>query len=85
MSRTASEGLAIVKEVEGNISLVEINSETDFVAKNKDFINFCKELSELNFKNKGDLDKLKDSKMSNNILVKDNLVNLIIKLEKKLQ
>ena len=84
MSRTASEGLAIVKEVEGNISLVEINSETDFVAKNKDFINFCKELSELNFKNKGDLDKLKDSKMSNNILVKDNLVNLIAKIGEKI-
>ena len=27
----------------------EINSETDFVAKNQDFINFCKELSEINF------------------------------------
>ena len=49
MSRTASEGLVLVKENEGNISLIEINSETDFVAKNKDFINFCKELSEINF------------------------------------
>ena len=55
MSRTASEGLALVKENEGNISLIEINSETDFVAKNQDFINFCKELSDLNFTNKGDL------------------------------
>ena len=33
----------------GSISLIEINSETDFVAKNEDFINFCKELSEINF------------------------------------
>ena len=49
MSRTASEGLALVKEKNGEISLIEINSETDFVAKNKDFINFCKELSEINF------------------------------------
>ena len=48
MSRTASEGLALVKEEKGNISLIEINSETDFVAKNKDFINFCKELSDIN-------------------------------------
>ena len=50
MSRTASEGLALVREEKGQISIIEINSETDFVAKNQDFINFCKELSELNFK-----------------------------------
>ena len=53
MSRTASEGLALVKESEGQISLIEINSETDFVAKNKDFINFCKEVSEINFEDTG--------------------------------
>ena len=52
MSRTASEGLALIKESEGNISLIEVNSETDFVAKNQDFIKFCKELSEINFKHK---------------------------------
>ena len=33
--------------------LIEINSETDFVAKNQDFINFCKELSDINFNSKG--------------------------------
>ena len=55
MSRTASEGLALVKENKGQVSIIEINSETDFVAKNQDFINFCKELSEINFINKGNL------------------------------
>ena len=44
MSRTASEGLVLAKEESGKVSIIEINSETDFVAKNKDFINFCKEL-----------------------------------------
>ena len=52
MSRTASEGLALVKEENGQISIIEINSETDFVAKNQDFINFCKELSDINFTQK---------------------------------
>ena len=84
MSRTASEGLVLVKENEGNISLIEINSETDFVAKNKDFINFCKELSEINFIIKSDLNKLNDTKMANGILVKDNLVNLISKIGEKI-
>jgi len=84
MSRTASEGLALVKEDEGEVSIIEINSETDFVAKNKDFISFCKELSDINFATKGDLDKLNNSKMSNSTLVKDNLVNLIAKIGEKI-
>ncbi len=84
MSRTASEGLALVKEKDGKISLIEINSETDFVAKNQDFINFCKELSEINFDTKGNLEKINETKMSNGNLVKDNLVNLIAKIGEKI-
>ncbi len=84
MSRTASEGLALVKEAEGQISIIEINSETDFVAKNQDFINFCKELSEINFKNKGDLNKINQAKMKNGSQVKDSLVNLIAKIGEKI-
>jgi len=84
MSRTASEGLALVKEVEGKVSIIEINSETDFVAKNKDFINFCKELSELNFETKSDLNKLNETSMKNGISVKDNLVSLIAKIGEKI-
>ena len=84
MTRTASEGLVLTKEDNGQISVIEINSETDFVAKNKDFINFCKELSEINFSTRGDLNKLNISKMANGILVKDNLVNLIAKIGEKI-
>ena len=84
MSRTASEGLALVNESEGQISLIEINSETDFVAKNQDFINFCRELSKINFKIKGDLDKLNVTIMDNGTSVKDNLVNLIAKIGEKI-
>ncbi len=84
MSRTASEGLALVKEEEGQVAIIEINSETDFVAKNKDFINFCKELSDINFTSKGDLKKINETKMSDGILVKDSLVNLIAKIGEKI-
>ena len=84
MSRTASEGLALVKENEGKVSVIEINSETDFVAKNQDFINFCKELSEINFITKSNLQKINETKMANGILVKDNLVNLIAKIGEKI-
>ena len=84
MSRTASEGLALVKQHDDQISIIEINSETDFVAKNKDFINFCKEISELNFLARGDLEKLNNSNMSNSLSVKDNLVNFIAKIGEKI-
>ena len=84
MSRTATEGLALVKEENGKISIIEINSETDFVAKNSDFVNFCKEASEINFSVGGDLDKLNNSTMSDGKLVKDNLVNLIAKIGEKI-
>ena len=84
MSRTASEGLALVEENKGEISVIEINSETDFVAKNKDFISFCKELSKINFLSKGNLTKLNESKMADGILVKDSLVNLIAKIGEKI-
>ena len=84
MSRTASEGLVLLKEEQGQISIIEINSETDFVAKNQDFINFCKEISEINHKVKSDITKINETKMKNNSLVKDNLVNLIAKIGEKI-
>ena len=84
MSRVAADGLVILNEDKGNVSTIEINSETDFVAKNKDFILFCKEISELNFKNKGDLKLLNSSKMKNGKTVDENLVSLISKIGEKI-
>ena len=84
MSSTASEGLVLAKEENGKVSIIEINSETDFVAKNKDFISFCKEVSELNFISKGNLNELNNSKMLNGSLVKENLINLISKIGEKI-
>tara|TARA_Y100001970_G_C14159163_1_gene817470 strand:- start:61 stop:915 length:855 start_codon:yes stop_codon:yes gene_type:complete len=84
MDRSASEGLIIATEKKGEVTIVEINSETDFVAKNKDFINFCKEISELNFECKGDLEKLKKMTMKNNSTVEENLINLISKIGEKI-
>ena len=84
MSRIAADGLILVNEKDGNVSVLEINSETDFVAKNKDFISFCKEVAILNFENKADLSKLNNSKMGNNKTVEENLVSLISKIGEKI-
>ena len=84
MNRTASEGLALVKEVNGQISIIEINSETDFVAKNNEFINFVEEISQLSFLSSGQMKKLESLKMKNNKIVKDSLVDLIAKIGEKI-
>ena len=84
MDRNASEGLVSLSEKNGEVSIIEINSETDFVAKNNEFISFCKEVSEINLASKGDLEKIKNSKMKNNISVGENLINLISKIGEKL-
>ena len=63
MGRNAAEGLALVHNEADEVSVVEVNSETDFVAKNKDFLNFSKEISKINFKVLGDIEKIKSSKI----------------------
>ena len=82
MGRTAADGLVVLSKNDKEISIVEINSETDFVAKNNEFINFCKEISDLNLKNKGDIKKL-NKKMKNGTSVEENIVNLISKIGEK--
>jgi elongation factor Ts len=84
MSRDAKEGVIATSGDEKKISIIELNCETDFVAKNEDFINFAKELSELNNKNESDLDKLNKSSMLNGQAVENNLVSLIAKMGEKI-
>ena len=84
MSRDAREGVVAVSESDKKISLIEVNCETDFVAKNDDFINFVKELSDLNNNVNSNLDDLKKSKMSNGETVDENLVALIAKIGEKI-
>ena len=84
MSRDAKEGVIATSGNENKTSLIELNCETDFVAKNEDFISFAKELSELNNLNNSDLDKLNKSKMKNERTVEDNLVALIAKMGEKI-
>ena len=84
MSRVANEGVVALSGDEKKLSLIEVNCETDFVAKNEDFINFVKELSELNNSNNSDVDKLNKCKMKNNKTVDENLVALIAKIGEKI-
>ena len=84
MSRDAKEGVVAISGDENKTSIIEVNCETDFVAKNDDFINFVKELSELNNQINSDVEKLKKIKMKNDNSVEDNLVALIAKIGEKI-
>ena len=84
MSRDAKEGVVAVSGDEKKTSVLEVNCETDFVAKNEDFTNFVKELSELNNQKNSNIEELKISKMKNGETVEGNLVSLIAKIGEKI-
>jgi len=84
MSRVANEGVVAVSGDEKKISLIEVNCETDFVAKNENFISFVKEISDINNSLNSDLEKLKKFNMKNSKTVEDNLVSMISKIGEKI-
>ncbi len=84
MSREANEGLVSICGDEKKTSIIEINCETDFVAKNDDFLNFTKEIGEINNSVNSDVDKLNNTKMKNGSTVSQNLINLIAKIGEKI-
>ena len=84
MTRDAREGVVAISGNEKKTSIIEVNCETDFVAKNDDFISFVKEISELNNENDSNVEKLKKIKMKNGISVEENLVALIAKIGEKI-
>ena len=84
MSREAKEGVVALSGNEKKFSIIEVNCESDFVAKNEDFINFVKELSEINLLNNSDVEKIKKVKMKNTDTVENNLVSIIAKIGEKI-
>ena len=84
MSREANEGLVFICGDEKKTSIIEINCETDFVAKNDDFLNFTKEIGEINNSINSDKKKLDNSKMKNGSTVSQNLIDLIAKIGEKI-
>ena len=84
MSREANEGLVFICGDERKTSIIEINCETDFVAKNDDFLNFTKEIGEINNSVNSDIEKLNNSKMKNGSTTSQNLIDLIAKIGEKI-
>ena len=81
-SRSASDGLVTVKIEDNKGIIVEVNAETDFVARNENFQKFCDELALTGLKNEADnVESLLNCKfLDSNQNVQENLTNLISKL-----
>ena len=84
MERVANDGLICIHEERNKSSIIEINCETDFAAKNLEFLNFSENLSKLCFELKGDLNNLKKKKMKDGNSVDDNVIKLISKIGEKI-
>ena len=87
-SRTAVEGIIISKISDNEITFVEVNCETDFVAKDENFINFCEEALKVAIDTSSDenlLDKVSESMEKQRMsLVQKIGENIIIRKVKKI-
>ena len=79
-SRIAADGLVAISSSNKAISLVEINSETDFVSRNPDFQNFVKDVSEIALDNGSEIDLLKKAPYKKDKSVSESLTELIAKI-----
>jgi elongation factor Ts len=77
--RAAAEGLVGVAVGKNAGALVEVNAETDFVARNEEFKSFVKSAADLALKEGGDLEKLLAAKHGNSD-VRQTLTELVAKI-----
>lgn len=82
--RIAAEGVCVVKAEGSNAVILEVNSETDFVAQNKEFLDFTNYLADVLLKN--DAITVEDALKINDggETIGDKLINLTAKIGEKL-
>tara|TARA_B100000029_G_scaffold351269_1_gene343768 strand:- start:290 stop:1147 length:858 start_codon:yes stop_codon:yes gene_type:complete len=78
-SRMTNEGVVCINVFKNNASIIEINTETDFVAKNSEFLGFAKKVISLSESIKKVEDLLETKDLDKNT-IKENLTNIISKL-----
>ena len=75
--RIAAEGLVAVKAAGTHGSVVEVNSETDFVARNQDFQAYAAKVAGIALETGGDLAKLKAAPYGDGRTVEEQLTHMI--------
>ena len=75
--RVAAEGLVGIATAGNKAAMVEINAETDFVARNEQFQQFVEDVAKVALTVGEDVEALKNATMENGKTVAENLTNLI--------
>lgn len=76
-SRIASEGVVAVAATETEAAVVEVNCETDFVARNATFQAFAADVAKIARGIGGDVEALKSARLSSGALVAETLTQLV--------
>ena len=85
-SRVAAEGRIAMAQHAGKAVLVEINSETDFVAKDDNFVAFCNAVAQAALKSGvGDIEALKAVKLASGESVEEARAAVIAKVGENVQ
>ncbi len=83
--RTAAEGIITVAQNGNKIALVEVNSETDFCAKNAEFVEFAQKVADVALANNiSDVEALKNAQLDGQT-VAEGLTALVAKIGENLQ
>src|SRR5690625_7956495 len=82
--RTAAEGLVVIASNSERAVLVEVNCETDFVAKDDNFSGFANEAAQLAL-TAGNIDELNQAAMKDGSSVADATTQLIARLGENIQ
>jgi elongation factor Ts len=75
--RVAAEGLVAVEASGAAGAIIEINSETDFVARNNEFQAFVAEVARIALAKGADVEAIRATKMASGATVADGLTNLV--------
>ena len=80
--RIAAEGNIVIKQdADSNTVILEVNSETDFVAKDENFVSFCDSVAEIILAEKPeDIEALNNIKLSSGISVEETRQHLVAKI-----
>lgn len=83
--RIAAEGVALAKQDAGGVVIMEVNSETDFVAKNKDFMTLIDDLANAFLaQNIESVEAAKGIKLQSGETVEQALINATAKIGEKI-
>jgi len=81
--RTASQGLVAATAKDGRGVVIEVNSETDFVARNDDFQAFVDEAMQVALEENGDIEAVKNHKVGDKN-ISEKLTDLVAKIGENL-